>query len=88
MLPQAPHSPDLSPCDLYLLPKLKSRVKGYHLQTLDNVQMAVTEAIKTLTETDFQSCYEAWKIRWAKCVASEECYSEGDDVDLDEQLNK
>jgi histone-lysine N-methyltransferase SETMAR len=23
VLPQAPHSPDLSPCDFYLFPKLK-----------------------------------------------------------------
>jgi hypothetical protein len=87
MLPQA-HSPDLSPCDFYLLPKLKSTVKSSDFQTLDSVQKAVTDAIKTLTEDDFQSRYEAWKILWAKCVASEVCYFEGDNVDLDEQLNK
>jgi transposase len=38
VLPQAPCSPDLSPCDLYLFPKLKYRVKGYHFQTFDGVQ--------------------------------------------------
>jgi hypothetical protein len=67
-----------------LLPKLKSRAKGFHFQTLDNVQKAETDTIKTLTEADFQSFYEAWKIRCAKCVASEGCYFEGDIVDLDE----
>jgi hypothetical protein len=45
-----------------MFPKLKSRVKGHHFQTLDGVQNAVTDAIDTLTEADFQSCYEAWKI--------------------------
>jgi hypothetical protein len=84
VLPQAPPPPDLSTCDLYLVPKLKSRVKGYHFQTLDSIQTAVTDAIKTITEADFQSCYEAWKIRWAKRVASEGCCFEGDSVDLDE----
>jgi hypothetical protein len=67
-----------------LFPKLKSRVKGYHFQTLDSVQKAVTDAIKALTAADFQSCYEGWKIRWFKCVASEGCYSEGDNVFSDE----
>jgi hypothetical protein len=84
VLPQAPYSADLSPRDFYLFPKLKLSVKDYHFQTLDIVQKAVTDAIKTLTETDFQTCYEAWKICWAKCVASEGCCFEGDNVDLDE----
>jgi hypothetical protein len=42
----------------------------------------------TLIEVDIQSCYEAWKIFWAKCVASEGCYFEGNIVDLDEYLNE
>jgi hypothetical protein len=55
--PPHPHpaSPDLSPCDFCLFPKLKSRVKGYHFQTFDSVQNAITDAIKTLREHDFQS---------------------------------
>jgi hypothetical protein len=84
VLSEVPYSPDLSPCDFYLFPKLKSRVKGYHFQTPDSVQKVVTDAMKTLTDADFQSWYEAWKIRWTKCVASEKCYFEGDNVDLDE----
>jgi hypothetical protein len=77
VLLQAAYSPDSSLYDFYIFPELKSGIKGYHFQTLDSVQKAVTDAIKTLTEADFQSCYEAWKIRWAKCLASEECYSMG-----------
>jgi transposase len=84
MLPQAPYSSDLSLYDFYLFPELKSRVKGYHFQTLDSVQKAVSDAIKTLTEADSPSWYGAWKIRWAKRVALQGCYSEGNSVDLDE----
>jgi hypothetical protein len=50
---------------------------------IDSIQKAVTDAIKTLTEGDFQSCHEVWKIHGAKCVTSEGCYFEGDSVDLD-----
>jgi hypothetical protein len=66
-----------------LFPKLNTRVKGYHFQTLASVQKAVTDIIKMLTEAYFQSCCEAWKIHWAKCVSSEGYYFEVDSVDLD-----
>jgi hypothetical protein len=33
MLMQAPYSPALSSCDLYLFPKINSRVKDYHFNT-------------------------------------------------------
>jgi hypothetical protein len=84
VLPQAPYSPNFSPCEFYLFPKLKSRFKIYHFQTLDSVQKAVTDAINTLTEADCQSRYEEWKIRWTKFAASEGYYFEWDNVHLDE----
>jgi hypothetical protein len=65
-----------------LFSKLKSRARGCHVQTLDSVQKAVTDAIETLSEADFQSWYAAWKIRWAKRVAPERSYFEGDNVDF------
>jgi transposase len=58
VLPQAHYSPDFSPCGIYLFPKLKSRFKSYHFQASDSAQKAVTDVIKTLTEADFQSCFE------------------------------
>jgi hypothetical protein len=51
---QAPYSQDLSPSEYYLFPKLKLRVKVSHFETLGIVQKAVTDAMKTLTEPDFQ----------------------------------
>jgi histone-lysine N-methyltransferase SETMAR len=68
LLSHAPHSPDLTPCDFYLFQKLKSKVRGSHFETPDSVQKAVTDAINALREADFKTCYEAWKIHWAKCL--------------------
>jgi hypothetical protein len=79
----APYSTDLSPCDFFLFPKLKLKVKGYNFQRVDSVQKAVTDSIETLAEADFQSCYDAWKNCCAKRVVSEGCYFERDNVDLD-----
>jgi transposase len=49
--PCPPYSPDLAPCDFYLFPKLKLKLKGHHFGT-------VTDELRTLTENDFQYSYD------------------------------
>jgi hypothetical protein len=63
-LPHAPYSPNLAPCDFYLFPQLKSKLKGHHFGT-------VTDELRTLTENDFRYCYDQRKERWNHCVTSQ-----------------
>jgi transposase len=79
-LPQPPYSPDLAPCDFYLFPKLKSKLKGHHYGTVENIKKIVTDELSTLTENDFQYCYDQWKKRWNHCVTSQGSYFEGDNL--------
>ncbi|GFX47363.1 putative mariner transposase [Trichonephila clavipes] len=71
-----PYSPDLSPCDFFLFPKLKNHLKGHHFGTLENIQTAVTDQLKAIPISEFHQCYEEWKKRLQRCVASE-----GDNVE-------
>jgi len=71
VLPHPPYSPDVAPYDLYLFPKLKSKLKGHHFRTMENIQEIVTDELITLTENDFQYCYDQWKKRWNHCVTSQ-----------------
>jgi transposase len=48
VVPQPPYSPDLSPCDFFLFPKLKFHLKGRHLGTVDNIQKVVTDQLRAL----------------------------------------
>jgi len=80
VLPHPPYSPDLAPCDFYLFPKLKSKLKGHDFGTMENIQKIVTDEINTLTENDFQYCYDQWKKRWNHCVTSQGPYFEGDNL--------
>ena len=41
--PHPPYSPDLAPCDFYLFPKLKSKLKGHHFGTIENIQKVLTD---------------------------------------------
>ncbi|GFT67918.1 uncharacterized protein TNCV_2286511 [Trichonephila clavipes] len=78
--PQPPYSPDLSPCDFFLFPKLKNHLKGHHFGTLENIQTAVTDQLKGIPISEFHPCYEEWKKPLQRCVASEDSYFEGDNV--------
>ena len=61
VLPHPPYSPDLAPCDFYLFPKLKSKLKGHHFGTMENIQKIVTDELNTLTVNDFHYCYISGK---------------------------
>ena len=76
VLPHPPYSPDLAPCDFYLFPKLK----GHHFGTMENIQKIVTDELNTLTENDFQYCFDQWEKRWNHCVTSQGLYFEGDNL--------
>jgi len=81
VVPQPPYSPDLSPCDFFLFQKLKFHLKGCHFGTVENIEKAVTDQLKAIPVSDFQSCYEEWE-RLRRCVASQGNYFEGDKLDL------
>ncbi|GFT43423.1 putative transposase [Trichonephila clavipes] len=80
--PQPPYSTNLSPCDFFLFPKLKNHLKGRHFGTLENIQTAVTNQLKAIPISEFYQCYEEWKKRLQRYVASEGGYFEGDNVEL------
>ena len=68
VVPKPPISPDLSPCDFFLFPRLKNDLKGRHFVTLDNIQKSVTNKLKGIPAEAFQHCYEQWKQRLRQCV--------------------
>ena len=82
VVPQPPYSPDLSPCDFVLFPKLKFHPKGRHFGTVENIEKAVTDQLKAIPVRDNQRCYEEWEQRLRRCVASQGNYFEGDKLDL------
>ena len=80
VLPHPSYSPDVAPCDFYLFPKLKLKLKGHHFGTIENIQKTVTDDLNTLTENDFRHCYDQWKKRWNHCGTSQGSHFEGDNL--------
>ncbi|KAL4103355.1 hypothetical protein QTP88_018732 [Uroleucon formosanum] len=70
VLPQAPYSPDMSPCDFFLFPQTKLVVKGTHFESITDIQNAVTRVLQDIPVEAFQKCYESWKKRWNQYLRS------------------
>ena len=53
-VPQPPHSPNLSPCDFWLFPKLR----GCRYGTIELMKEAVMKVIDTPTQEDFHGALQ------------------------------
>ena len=63
VLPHPPYSPNLATCNFSLFPKLKSKLKGHHFGTIENIPKVVTDELNTLMENDFQYCYDQTMVK-------------------------
>lgn len=73
-----PYSPDLSPCDFALFPKMKLKLKSHYFETIDQIQMESQAILDSLQEDDFQNAFKSWKRRWEHCISSKGDYFEVD----------
>ncbi|GFV44532.1 mariner mos1 transposase [Trichonephila clavipes] len=71
-----PYSPDLAPCDFFLLGRLKREMKGKHWETVENFQLYVTTFLRVIPVEEFQGAFEAWQIRLRKYIDAGGMYFE------------
>ena len=69
----SPYSPNLTPCDFWLFPKLR----GCCYETIEEMKEAVTKVTDTLTQEDFHEAFQKLLERY-KCIAPGGDYFEGD----------
>ena len=75
-VPLSPYSPDLAPCDFWLFPKLKEKLRGCCYETIEEMKEAVTKVIDTLTQEDFHGAFQKLLERYNKCIAARGDYFE------------
>jgi len=73
-----PYSPDLAPCDFFLFPKMKLRLKGRRFDMTEEIHAESQEVIDTLTFENFQGCLKSWETRWDRRIHAQGDYFEGD----------
>jgi hypothetical protein len=60
VVPHPPYSPDLAPCDFFLFPKMKIKLKGRRFDTGEEIQAEPQTVLNTLTKKDFQDACQKW----------------------------
>ena len=58
VIPRQPYSPDLAPCDFFLFPKLKLKLKGCWFDTIEEIQAESQRVLDTPTEKGFQKAFQ------------------------------
>jgi hypothetical protein len=58
VIPHPPYSPNLAPCDFFLFPKMKLKLKGCCFDTTEEIQAESQTVPDTLTEKDFQEVFQ------------------------------
>ena len=74
IIPHCLYSPDITPCDFCLFPKLR----GCCYETIEEMKEAVTKVIDMLTQKDFHGAFQLLLERYNKCIAAGGEYFEGD----------
>ena len=69
-VPHPPCSPDLAPCDFWLFPKLKEKLRGCRYETIEEMKEAVTKVIDMLTQDDFHGAFQKLLEQYNKCIAA------------------
>jgi hypothetical protein len=78
VIPHPPYSPDLAPCDLFLFPKMKLKLKERRFDTTEEIQAELQRVLDTLAEKDFQEAFKKWRRRWDRCLHVGWNYFDGD----------
>ena len=73
-----PYSPDPAPCDFWLFPKLKEKLRGCRYETIEEMKEAVMKVIDTLTQEDFHGAFQKLLEQYNKCIAARGDYFKGD----------
>jgi hypothetical protein len=78
VIPNPPYSPDLAPCEFFLFPKMKLKLKGRQFDTIEEIQVESQRVLDTVTEKDLLEAFEKCKRRWDRCLHAGGNHFEGD----------
>lgn len=71
-----PYSPDLSPCDFFLFPKIKEAMRGQRFKDTEDINEAYRQSLAAVTKSGLQGGIDSLVPRWQKCVDADGAYFE------------
>ena len=77
VLNNPPYSPDLSPCDYFLFPRLKKMLSGNKYTSRSSLGSAIYQCLQQIPKEDYLSAFRNWVKKLQICVSVEGKYFEG-----------
>jgi hypothetical protein len=68
IIPNPPYSPDLAPCDFFLFPKMKLKLKGCWFDKTEEIQAELQIVLDTQTEKDLRKHSKKQSRWWNQCL--------------------
>ena len=68
VLNHPPYSPDLSPCDFDLFPRLKKMLSGNKYMSRSSFGSAIYQCLQQIPKEDYVSAFRDWVKRLQKCI--------------------
>lgn len=63
-----PYSPDLAPCDFFLFPKIKDKMRGITFLSSDEAVEYYKNLVSTVSQEEWHHCFKVWFHRMKKCI--------------------
>ena len=60
VLDHPPYSPDLSPCDFWLFPRLKEMLAGHRFESRCGIGSAVYQCLQHIPKEDYRAAFRKW----------------------------
>ena len=77
VLNHPPYSPDLSPSDFFLFPRLKKMLSGNKYMSRSSLGSAIYQCLQQIPKENYLSAFRDWVKRLQKCVSVKGEYFEG-----------
>ena len=77
VLDHPPYSPDLTPCDFWLFPRLKEMLVGHRFESRCGKGCAVYQCLQHIPKEDYRAAFRKWVNQCKMCVEADEAYFEG-----------
>ncbi len=77
LLTHPPYSPDLSPCDFFLFPLLKRKLRGREFPNTFCLRIAIEAELALITAAQWRNCFLDWVKRCQRCIAFNGAYFKG-----------
>jgi hypothetical protein len=70
-VPHPAYLHDMVPCDFYVFPKLKLRLKGRRFLSTEEIQAEPQQVLNTLMPALFNECFQKWQNHWDCCIQAQ-----------------